>query len=167
MCKGADSRFFNGHTNIQSARFLVFGVKALDDVAQNLRDTMLFSILSYMSGQLLTAGNSVATIDELYLWLNNPTAITYIRNALKRVRKRESALILATQNLEDFDQARDSGDEPEPLFATPRTSFTSMQALWISNSICGISSCSPLNMRSSKMPRGESVCTAAARTATF
>ena len=122
MCKGADSRFFNGHTNIQSARFLVFGVKALDDVAQNLRDTMLFSILSYMSGQLLTAGNSVATIDELYLWLNNPTAITYIRNALKRVRKRESALILATQNLEDFDQPG-IREMTRPLFAIPTHQF--------------------------------------------
>ena len=122
MCRGADSRFFNGHTNIQSARFLVFGVKALDDVAQNLRDTMLFSILSYMSGQLLTAGNSVATIDELYLWLNNPTAITYIRNALKRVRKRESALILATQNLEDFDQPG-IREMTRPLFAIPTHQF--------------------------------------------
>ena len=40
MCKGADARFFNGHTNISSARFLVFCVKGLDSVAQNLRDTL-------------------------------------------------------------------------------------------------------------------------------
>lgn len=122
MCKGADARFFNGHTNIQSARFLVFGVKALDDVAQNLRDTLLFTILSYMSGQLLSAGNSVATIDELYLWLNNPTAITYIRNSLKRVRKQKSHLILATQNLEDFDQPG-IREMTRPLFAIPTHQF--------------------------------------------
>lgn len=122
MCKGADARFFNGHTNIHSARFLVFGVKALDDVAQNLRDTLLFTILSYMSGQLLTAGNSVATIDELYLWLNNPTAITYIRNSLKRVRKQKSHLILATQNLEDFDQPG-IREMTRPLFAIPTHQF--------------------------------------------
>ena len=41
---------------------------------------------------------------ELYLWLSDPTVITYIRNALKRVRKKESALFLASQNLEDFTQ---------------------------------------------------------------
>ena len=40
MCKGADARFFNGHTNISSARFLVFCVKGLDSVAQNLQDTL-------------------------------------------------------------------------------------------------------------------------------
>lgn len=29
MCRGADSKFFNGHTNITSHRFLVFGVRDL------------------------------------------------------------------------------------------------------------------------------------------
>lgn len=47
MCKGADSQFFNGHTNITSSRFLVFGVKGLIDAAKNVRDAMLFNILSY------------------------------------------------------------------------------------------------------------------------
>lgn len=122
MCKGADARFFNGHTNISSSRFLVFCVKGLDNVAQNLRDTLLFNILSYMSDQLLTAGNTVAAIDELYLWLSNPTAVTYIRNSLKRVRKKDSALILASQNLEDFDQPG-VRELTRPLFAIPTHQF--------------------------------------------
>lgn len=122
MCKGADSRFFNGHTNITSDRFLVFCVKGLDDVAENLRNTLLFNVLSYMSDRLLTAGNTVATIDELYLWLSNPVAITYIRNALKRVRKRNSSLILASQNLEDFDQPG-VRELTRPLFAIPTHQF--------------------------------------------
>lgn len=122
MCKGADARFFNGHTNISTSRFLVFCVKGLDNVAQNLRDTLLFNILSYMSHQLLTAGNTVAAIDELYLWLSNPTAVTYIRNSLKRVRKKESALILASQNLEDFDQPG-IRELTRPLFAIPTHQF--------------------------------------------
>lgn len=122
MCKGADARFFNGHMNISSSRFLVFCVKGLDNVAQNLRDALLFNILSYMSDQLLTAGNTVAAIDELYLWLSNPTAVTYIRNSLKRVRKKESALILASQNLEDFDQPG-IRELTRPLFAIPTHQF--------------------------------------------
>uniref|UniRef100_UPI003AF9DB0E VirB4 family type IV secretion system protein n=1 Tax=Dysosmobacter welbionis TaxID=2093857 RepID=UPI003AF9DB0E len=122
MCKGADSRFFNGHTNISSDRFLVFCVKGLDDVAENLRNTLLFNVLSYMSDRLLTAGNTVASIDELYLWLSNPVAITYIRNALKRVRKRNSSLILASQNLEDFDQPG-VRELTRPLFAIPTHQF--------------------------------------------
>ena len=63
---------------------------------------MLFNILSYMNHKLLTCGNTVASIDELYLFLTNLTAIEYIRNASKRVRKKESAIILASQNIEDF-----------------------------------------------------------------
>ena len=122
MCRGADARFFNGHTNISSNRFLVFGVKGLDNVAQNLRDVLLFNMLSYMSDQLLTAGNTVAAIDELYLWLNNTTAVTYIRNSLKRVRKKESSLILASQNLEDFDQPG-IRELTRPLFAIPTHQF--------------------------------------------
>ena len=122
MCKGADSRFFNGHTNIDASKFLVFCVKGLDNVAANLRDTLLFSLLSYMSDQLLTAGNSVAAIDELYLWLSNTTVVTYIRNCLKRVRKKNSAVILASQNLEDFDQPG-IRELTRPLFSIPVHQF--------------------------------------------
>ena len=63
---------------------------------------MLFNILSYMSNKLLGEGNTVASIDELYLFLSNLTAIEYIRNAMKRVRKKDSAVILASQNIDDF-----------------------------------------------------------------
>ena len=122
VCKGADSRFFNGHTNITNSKFLVFCVKGLDNVAENLRDTILFTLLSYMSDQLLTAGDSVAAIDELYLWLSNPTVVTYIRNCLKRVRKKESALFLASQNLEDFDQPG-IREMTRPLFSIPVHQF--------------------------------------------
>ena len=122
MCRGADSRFFNGHTNITNSKFLVFCVKGLDNMAENLRNTLLFSLLSYMSDQLLTLGNSVAAIDELYLWLSDPTVITYIRNALKRVRKKESALFLASQNLEDFTQPG-IRELTRPLFSIPVHQF--------------------------------------------
>lgn len=63
---------------------------------------LLFNILSYMSDKLLTEGHTAAGIDELYLFLTNLTAIEYIRNFMKRVRKKESAVILSSQNLEDF-----------------------------------------------------------------
>ena len=122
MCKGADAQFFNGHTNITSSRFLVFGVKGLLSAAKNVRNAMLFNILSYMSDKLLTEGNTVAALDELYIWLSNPTAIEYIRNALKRVRKKESSMILASQNLEDFDQ-EGVREMTKPLFSIPPHQF--------------------------------------------
>ena len=55
-----------------------------------------------MSNQLLGKGNTAASIDELYLFLTNMTAIEYIRNAMKRVRKKDSSIILASQNNRGF-----------------------------------------------------------------
>lgn len=122
MCKGADAHFFNGPTNITSSRFLVFGVKGLLSAAKNVRNAMLFNILSYMSDRLITVGNTVAALDELYIWLSNPTAIEYIRNCMKRVRKKESAMLLASQNLEDFDQ-EGIREMTKPLFSIPPHQF--------------------------------------------
>ena len=38
----------------------------------------------------------------MYIYLTNLTAIEYIRSAMKRVRKKESSMILSSQNVEDF-----------------------------------------------------------------
>lgn len=122
MCRGAESKFFNGPTNITSSRFLVFGVKGLLQANASVKNAMLFNVLSFFSDKLLTEGNTVATLDELYIWLSNTTAVEYIRNSLKRVRKKDSALILASQNLEDFDQPG-VRELTRPLFAIPAHQF--------------------------------------------
>jgi type IV secretory pathway VirB4 component len=122
LCKGAESKFFNGHTNIVSNEFVTFGVKGLLQASKNLRNALLFNILSYMSNELLTTGNTAASIDELYLFLTNLTAIEYIRNFMKRVRKKESAVILASQNLEDFN-VEHIRELTKPLFSIPTHQF--------------------------------------------
>lgn len=122
MCVGAESRFFNGHTNIGSGRFVVFGVKGLLQSSGNVKNAMLFNVLSYFSNQLLTTGNTVATLDELHVWLSNKIAIEYIRNVLKRARKQDSSLILASQNLEDF-MLPGVAELTKPLFAIPTHQF--------------------------------------------
>mgnify|MGYP004488393657 FL=1 len=55
-----------------------------------------------MTNALLTIGNTAGIIDKLYLFLSNLVGVEYIRNASKRVRKKDSSIILASQNLEDF-----------------------------------------------------------------
>ncbi|MCM1062701.1 MAG: DUF87 domain-containing protein, partial [Eubacterium sp.] len=79
LCKGAESKFFDGHTNITDSNFITFGVKGLLQASKNIRNALLFNVLSYMSEQLLTKGNTVASIDEFYLMLNNLTAVEYVR----------------------------------------------------------------------------------------
>lgn len=122
MCMGAESKFFNGHTNVTSDRFIVFGVKGLLQASKNVKNALLFNVLSFMSDKLLTEGNTAASIDELYLFLTNLTAIEYIRNFMKRVRKKESAVILASQNLEDFN-IEGIRELTKPLFSIPTHTF--------------------------------------------
>ncbi|SDA30203.1 AAA-like domain-containing protein [Ruminococcus sp. YE71] len=122
MCRGAESKYFNGHTNVKDGEFVCFGVKGLMDTNKRLKDTLLFNILSYMSNQLLGKGNTVAAVDELYLFLTNLTAIEYIRNGMKRVRKKESSFILASQNIEDF-LLPEIKEFTKPLFSIPSHHF--------------------------------------------
>ena len=122
MCVGSESKYFNGHTNVTDGDFLCFGVKGLLDTNKRLKDAMLFNILSYMSNQLLGVGNTSASIDELYLFLTNLTAIEYIRNAMKRVRKKDSSVILASQNIEDF-LLPEIREFTKPLFSIPTHQF--------------------------------------------
>ena len=122
ICVGSDSRFFNGHTNIGEHKIVTFGVKGLLQANKSLKNALLFNILSYMSNELLTKGYTIASIDELYLFLTNITAVEYIRNFMKRVRKKESAVILASQNLEDFN-IEGIRELTKPLFSIPSHAF--------------------------------------------
>ena len=64
----------------------------------------------------------ICPIDELYLFLTNTTAVEYIRNFMKRVRKKESSVILASQNLEDFN-IEGIRELTKPLFSIPTHTF--------------------------------------------
>ena len=99
LCKGAESKFFDGHTNITDSSFVTFGVKGLLQASKNIRNALLFNVLSYMSEQLLTKGNTVASVG-----------------------KKESAVILASQNIEDF-LTENVRELTKPLFAIPTHQF--------------------------------------------
>ena len=55
-------------------------------------------------------------------FLTNLTAIEYIRNFMKRVRKKESSVILSSQNLEDFN-IEGIREMTKPLFSIPTHQF--------------------------------------------
>ena len=122
ICKGAESKFFDGHTNITDSSFITFGVKGLLQASKSLKNALLFNILSFMSNELLTHGNTIASIDEFYLFLTNLTAVEYVRNFSKRVRKKDSAVIIASQNLEDFN-IEGIREYTKPLFSIPTHQF--------------------------------------------
>lgn len=64
----------------------------------------------------------MAALDELYLFLDSPVTIEYIRNNMKRVRKKESAMVLASQNIEDF-LIPNIREMTKPLFSIPTHQF--------------------------------------------
>ena len=166
MCVGTESKYFNGHTNIIDDTFLCFGVKGLMDTNRRLKDAMLFNVLSYMTNELLGKGNTVAAIDELYLFLTNMTAIEYIRNASKRVRKKESSVILASQNIDDF-LIEGVKEYTKPLFSIPTHQFlfnagsVKPKVIWM---YCKLKS---LNLREFVIPNEELVYSAVVMSDTY
>ena len=102
ICVGSESVFFNGHTNIPNGSHINFALKDMLSTNENLRTAMYFNVLSYMSNKFLTEGNSVVCCDEVHELLKNTIVISYLRSFVKRGRKKDSNLILASQNVEDF-----------------------------------------------------------------
>lgn len=122
ICIESDSIYFNGYTNIESYDFISFGVRDLMTASENLKNAMLFNILNYISHRALIDGDCCCVIDELHVYLSNMIAVNYILNMEKRVRKKESDLILATQNINDF-LRDDIAEYTKPLFAIPSYRF--------------------------------------------
>ncbi len=89
---------------------------------KNIKDAMLFNVLSYISHALISGGNTAGIIDELHVFLSNPLAVSYIRNAMKRVRKRDSMVVLASQNISDF-LLPGVAEMTKPLFSIPTHQF--------------------------------------------
>lgn len=123
MAMGPESIYFNGHTNVpQDCQVLVFGVKNILMTNQNLKNAVMFNILSYMTHQMLFDGNLIAAIDEFYLYVNERIIVEYVRNFMKRGRKKDSGMYLASQNPEDY-LIPGVKEYTKPLFAIPSHSF--------------------------------------------
>ena len=122
ICVGAESAYFNGHTNITDDRFLVFDVADLLNTNDALKNAMLFNMLSYMSDALLKQGNTALGLDEAYLFLDYPIAVKYLRSFMKRVRKRDSCILIASTHVEDF-LVPEIKEYTKPLFSTPTHRF--------------------------------------------
>lgn len=122
ICIGTQARYFDGCTNIKESKLLAFGMKGALDADMSLRNAMLFNTLSYMSDKMLNQGNTVAILDEFYLFLGSQVSVEYCRNIMKRCRKKESSLIIASQNIEDFLQPAIESFT-RPLFSIPVHKF--------------------------------------------
>lgn len=105
-CGGPYGFVFDHPTdNLTCARFQCFNFEGLD-AYPDLIEPLLFYILHRANRTL--AANSAATalkvfvMDEAWLFFRNPTVRAYIVEALKTWRKRNAALILATQSVDEL-----------------------------------------------------------------
>ena len=86
------------------------------------RNAALFNILEYMNSKMLSEGNTVIVLDELYMFLSSKPSVEKIREFVKRGRKKESAVMMSTQNIEDF-LLPEFREYTVPLFTLPSQRF--------------------------------------------
>ncbi len=100
---GGGRQIFSGHTNLRSGRLVFFNVKDLMEGGKNIKGRhALQCALLHQPRPSISGGNTAGIIDELHVFPLHPLAVSYIRNAMKRVRKRDSMVVLASQNISDF-----------------------------------------------------------------
>jgi type IV secretion/conjugal transfer VirB4 family ATPase len=98
--------FDNAEDNLTFARFQTFDFEGMDRFPQVL-EPLLFYILHRANAAISDqpATSKWFVIDEAWRFFRNPTTRLYIVEALKTWRKRNAALILATQSGEDLTQS--------------------------------------------------------------
>jgi len=100
--------FDNVEDNLTFARFQAFDFEGMDKYPQIL-EPLLFYILHRANAAIHNATEATVSkwfvMDEAWRFFRNPTTRLYIVEALKTWRKRNAALILATQSGEDLEQS--------------------------------------------------------------
>ncbi|MFA9380261.1 MAG: VirB4 family type IV secretion system protein, partial [Acetanaerobacterium sp.] len=106
---GSLSPLFNGHTNITNARIINFDIQALITGSEERSQAYMFNVMTYLWNRFLKKeNNTMLCIDELYLLMNRENLIIakYLKDFVKRARKYDASIVIATQQLGDFlDQA--------------------------------------------------------------
>ena len=100
--------FDNVEDNLTFARFQTFDFEGMDKYPQIL-EPLLFYILHRANAAIHNASEATISkwfvMDEAWRFFRNPTIRTYIVEALKTWRKRNAAMILATQSGEDLHES--------------------------------------------------------------
>jgi type IV secretion system protein VirB4 len=100
--------FDNVEDNLTFARFQAFDFEGMDKYPQVL-EPLLFYILHRANAAIHDAAEAPVSkwfvMDEAWRFFRNPTTRLYIVEALKTWRKRNAALVLATQSGEDLGQS--------------------------------------------------------------
>ena len=122
ICVGTDSMFFNGYTNLPNADHINFIVQDMLNTNENLKNAMYFNIFSFMQHKYFSQGNTVVINDETREVIKSWIVVMYLRSSVKRGRKRNSDIIVSSQNIEDI-MLPDTVEYTKPLFSIPTHRF--------------------------------------------
>jgi type IV secretory pathway VirB4 component len=101
---GSLGKIFNGHTNIRNDRLICFSMGELIQGSAERMKAALFNITTYIWSEICRHRKaSMLNVDELYLYLGeeNITMVKYLNFFVKRARKYNALIGIATQQLAD------------------------------------------------------------------
>lgn len=107
LTDGADKFLWNGHTTINTkANFIVFDTKDLQNATDQKKGTQYYNVLKY-AWNIIEQNRKekvMLVCDEAYLMIDKyvPQTLIFLRNASKRIRKYEGALVVITHDIIDF-----------------------------------------------------------------
>jgi type IV secretory pathway VirB4 component len=107
IAEGADADIFNGKTTVAaSSDFIVLDVFALNESSDEIKRAQYFNVLSWAWNEIVRDRREkvILAVDEAYLLVDpsTPQALQFLRNTSKRIRKYGGALMVISQNINDF-----------------------------------------------------------------
>lgn len=136
LSEGIYKSMFNGYTNIDlsNSNLIVFDVKAISEMEERIYNAQLFNILSLMWSEIcknVEYNNHILNpfdrkyvaclIDEAHRFINtkNPQVTEFIEKLVRRTRKYDAALWLASQALTDFNPSgdKDGNEKIKTIFS--------------------------------------------------
>ena len=104
---GGDSFLWSGYTSIQSAaRCVCLDTFDLNNSSDTIKSTQYFNLLSWAWQEMSRDRHEriLLVCDEAYLMIDNrvPQSMVFLRNAMKRDRKYEGGILIATHAVDDF-----------------------------------------------------------------
>lgn len=107
IAEGADADIFDGKTTVTaSSDFIVLDVFALNESSDEIKRAQYFNVLSWAWNEIVRDRREkvILAVDEAYLLVDpsTPQALQFLRNTSKRIRKYNGALMVISQNVNDF-----------------------------------------------------------------
>jgi type IV secretion system protein TrbE len=97
--------FDHAEDTLSVQRFQVFEFEAMR-AYPDLLEPLLFYVLHRVNASIAdSAGLKLCVMDEAWRFIQHPTLRSYVEEALKTWRKRNAAMLLATQSIDDFASA--------------------------------------------------------------